>query len=101
MNAKDNRGVTALMSACNYGELETARLLLDKGADANAQTEKGITALMLAAGGVTPANLKVVELLVSKGAQINLTDGLGKTAIDWAERKGRKDMKEFLLKNRR
>ncbi len=34
-----NAGVTALMRACEKGHIECARLLVEKGADVNAQTK--------------------------------------------------------------
>ncbi len=54
----------ALVAAAAANDLASIRLLLDKGANVNAKDEAGRTLLMHAAGN---GNLKVVELLLSKG----------------------------------
>ena len=46
MNAKDDRGRTALMRAAFLGQERCVEVLLDAGADINAQDEAGRTALM-------------------------------------------------------
>jgi ankyrin repeat protein len=45
----DNRGFTALMLACQLGHVTVCVLLMEKGADTNAKSNDGCTALMLAA----------------------------------------------------
>ena len=47
-NIQDKKGWTALMTACQDGNLETAELLLTSGADPNLQNHIGATALILA-----------------------------------------------------
>jgi TonB family protein len=59
--------------------------LLAQGADVNESTERGQTALMLAA---VFGHDDVVALLLSHGADVKLKDGLGLTAMEWAERRG-------------
>jgi hypothetical protein len=51
---------------------------LSKGADVNARTKDGTTALMLAAEG---AKLEVIPMLLAKGADINAKDNRGQTAL--------------------
>jgi ankyrin repeat protein len=56
---------------------EVVKLLLDKGADVNAQDKRGRTALMHAA---TSFNVTAVRQLLEKGADKNLVDEKGNTA---------------------
>lgn len=61
-------------------ELGTA--LLAKGADPNAVTSKGVTALMIAAG---QENTDILALLLNAGADASLRNAKGRTALDIAE----------------
>ena len=63
VNAKDNVGRTALMSAAEHGHIEIAELLLKHGADVNAKANKGITALMSAA---RDGRTEVAEVLLAE-----------------------------------
>ena len=77
VNLRDRRGgVTPLMHAAALGSLDTMRLLLDKGADVNARSAAGATALMWAAAD--PAKVK---LLVERGADVKLASESGRTAL--------------------
>ena len=68
----DNRGITALMYAAEVGSLDAMRLLIDRGADVNAQNAFGSTALMWSASD--PAK---VRLLLDHGAQVNTAASAG------------------------
>lgn len=80
--------LTALMLAVVHGHVETARGLIDKGANVNATADfpdsgttapqKGVTALMQAAAS---GDLPMVKLLVEHGAEVNARDGDGATAL--------------------
>jgi ankyrin repeat protein len=50
-NAKDDKGVTALMLAAGKGHAEIVQALLDAGADAEAKDNQGLTAAMRAECG--------------------------------------------------
>ena len=77
VNLRDRRGgVTPLMHAAALGSLDTMRLLLDKGADLNAKSAAGATALMWAAAD--PAK---VRLLVERGADVKAVSESGRTAL--------------------
>ena len=57
---KNNNGHTALMLAAQYGSVNVAQVLLDAGADANAQDAQGKTALDYA---IAKEHKPIIELL--------------------------------------
>ena len=69
VNARDQRGRTALLCAVSRGQIDLVKLLLDKGADVNAKGEHGWTPLMEAANR---GRSEVAKLLLEKGADVNL-----------------------------
>ena len=75
-NARDEQGDAPLLYAAAVGSLEAMKLLLDKGADVNAQNAFGTTALMIAAGDIAK-----VRLLVERGANVNLASKQGRTPL--------------------
>ena len=72
----DDRGITPLMYAAEIGSLDAMRLLIDRGADVNAQNAFGQTALMWSVSD--PAK---VRLLLDYGAEVNLVAKSGRTAL--------------------
>ena len=78
------------------GKTLTARLLLEHGADVNAQTKDGYTALMYAS---SRGKLKTVECLLEFQADITLKEYIdGNTACDLAREFGRNDIVKLLSK---
>jgi len=75
-NARDEQGDAPLLYAAAVGSLEATKLLLDKGADVNAQNAFGTTALMIAA-----VDIAKVRLLVERGANVNLASKQGRTPL--------------------
>lgn len=76
------KGRTALIIACAYyGGVPLCRVLLNHGANINAATNDGVTALMMAAQN---EKADVVAYLLSRGANTTLKDAAGKTALDYA-----------------
>lgn len=69
-------GATPLMYAALYADLETVRMLLDRGADPNAADHAGATALMWSIDDVAKA-----KLLVERGANVNARSADGRTAL--------------------
>jgi ankyrin repeat protein len=65
VNTKDKDGMTALMWATHYCNLNTVGFLLDKGADVNVRNESGYTALKLSEESLYP---EIAELLKEHGA---------------------------------
>lgn len=65
--------------ACGEGDIDTATFLLSMGANINAKDmNSGATALVIAA---TYNELRAVEWLVSKGANLNIKTNMGTTAL--------------------
>lgn len=61
------------------------RELLNSGTDVNQTSERGQTALMLAA---VFGHEEIAKLLLATGADVRLMDSLGLTAADWSTRRG-------------
>jgi ankyrin repeat protein len=77
VNLSDRRGrVTPLMHAAALGSVDSMKRLLDHGADVNARSAAGATALMWAAAD--PAK---VRLLVERGADVKVASESGRTAL--------------------
>jgi len=88
-------GTTPLMAAAGvnwvvaqtYTESPQARLdavslCLELGADINATNSMGLTALL---GAVNRGSNDIVELLVKRGARLDIKDREGRTPLRWAE----------------
>lgn len=76
VNGKGDGGWTPLMYAALYGKAEDVRLLLDQGANLNAQNDDGGTALMYAI-----EDTEKTRLLLDRGANVNTRSGEGRTAL--------------------
>ncbi len=75
-NTPDRREITPLMYAGEVGSLEAMQLLIDRGADVNAQNAFGSTALMWSV-----ADTRKVRLLLEHGADVNKVARSGRTAL--------------------
>jgi ankyrin repeat protein len=61
-------GLTALVLASREGDVESAKLMLDAGADVNQSTEYGWTPLLTAANN---RNYRLAQYLIERGADVN------------------------------
>jgi ankyrin repeat protein len=86
-------GSTALLFAAMSGDVESARLLLDRGADANDIAADGNSALVLAA---FQGHGAVARLLLDRGADPNAA-GAGYSALHAAVLRGDADTAKALL----
>jgi hypothetical protein len=93
VNARNAMGQTSLMSTSQYGQIETARLLLDYRADIDAVTVEGATALMYAAQF---DQADIARLLVDWGADVDIRLNNGESAITIAKYLGYRDVVEIL-----
>ena len=80
------RHSTALQPAVHNCRVECIQLLLDKGADVNAEGGKYGTALQAAAGAYFN-NIECIQLLLNKGANVNAEGGKYGTALQAAASK--------------
>lgn len=85
VNARVEKGATALSSAACFGHEKIVRALIDAGADVNVTDGFGQSPLMLAARKSQPgaelAHLGVVNALIAAGANVNARDSDGSTAL--------------------
>ena len=88
-------GTTPLMAAAGVGWVvaqtytespkalvDAVTLCLELGADINATNSMGLTPLL---GAVNRGSNDIVELLVKRGARLDIKDKEGRTALRWAE----------------
>lgn len=78
VNARDDRGFSALDYAINNGNADAISLMLDKGADVKARDENGRTPLHSA---VARGNAAVVKAIMDKGADVNAATEAGDTPL--------------------
>ena len=98
IDTKDSSGRTALMYAASGPFVETVGLLLKRGAEVNVQgTLEGFTPLMTAAAeGLTD----VVRLLLGAGADRDIKDVDGDTALSFARQNGHAEVLALLESER-
>src|SRR5262249_28108889 len=80
-------GMSPIVLAVARQDLETVRLMAAKGADLGARDRSGSTPLMWAAFNET-GDPAVLEELLRLGADPNVANQAGETALDWALRRG-------------
>ena len=94
VNARTDRGMTALMMAALNGHAPMVTFLLDRGADPNLQDLNGDSALTLAA---TKGYTDVAEVLVARGAAVDSRSVRGFTPLMWAAAYGHTPMAKLLI----
>jgi hypothetical protein len=94
VNARDSWGNTPLTIAAEYGQYEMAKMLLDKGADVNAQGGEYRNALQAASVG---DHEQVVKMLLDNGADVNAQGGRFGNALLAASVGGHKQVVKMLL----
>jgi ankyrin repeat protein len=88
-------GTTPLMAAAGVGwvvaqtytesvqaRIDAVALCLELGADVNATNSMGLTALL---GAANRGSNDIIELLVTRGARLDIKDKEGRTPLRWAE----------------
>lgn len=94
-----NDAEEALFMAARYETPNVIHVLIDLGAQINVQKKNncGKTALMLAA---LNQRGETVKALLARGAQIDLKDHYGHTALGYAEQKGYQHIAQLLKENK-
>ncbi len=99
---------TPLQITSVFQDVRSAQILLDGGADPNAQTEKGETPLILAVNQRIAPRLDttapktstgIVTVLLEGGADPNLADENGKTALHYAAAFGKDEAVQILIEH--
>lgn len=86
--------VTPLMHAVQKGNMGIVKLLIEEGADINAQIDSGPTPLILAA---QMGKTDIAKYLIEKGAMLGLSDKQEKNAIMWAAQSNQAEMVKALM----
>jgi uncharacterized protein len=89
----DFYGWPPLIYGAFNGHAAVVDYLLKRGAEIDATTENGSTALFFAA---RYGHREVVELLLKNKAETNIANENGETAIDWAMKSGNTDIENLL-----
>ncbi len=96
INKYTNDGFTALGLACYFGQFETARYLVLKGADVNLPSRNGFNVYPLhsaVAGNYTD----ISRMLIESGADVNVKQQMGVTPLHSAAQNGNLELIILLL----
>lgn len=94
INAKNDKGFTALYATAYLGHKDVAELLIAKGADVNVKGNGNFTPLHAAA---LHGHKDIAELLIAKGADVNAKDKDGATPLHSAAGQWHRDVAELLI----
>lgn len=92
-------GETPLHFAVRNGSVEAAQVLIANGAEVDIQTDLNISAMMAAIRDEARGLPEIVALLLEKGADPDLQDYNGNTALHYAARIPRPDIIPILIDN--
>ena len=86
LETKTIKGWNALIIATFNGAYECVEYLIKQGADVNAKNYNNTSVLMYAkTNAIKTRDLKIINLLLSSGADINSLDIFEKSVIDWVK----------------
>jgi ankyrin repeat protein len=96
IESKDRRQRTPLIVSSEAGNSEVVEVLLNAGAQIDAKSDKGGSALAWAA---THGHVEVMKLLIRHGADLNSVDQFGHSVLFLAANFGRLSAVQLLLEN--
>ena len=85
-----------LLNAVVNGNVETAKCLIEKGAEVNAKDNDGWTPLIMAARS---GHIETAKFFVDNGAEVNAKDNDGWTSLIWAVWFGHTETAKLLIEN--
>lgn len=95
LNFKKSNGFTPFIIATYNGQVKASKLMIEMGADINAQDRSGNTALM---GVCFNGNIELVKLLISNKVMINALNFNHASALIFAATFGHVEIVQLLLK---
>ena len=95
VNATSKQNKTALMWACEKGNVHAINVMLNAGANPNTADANGDTCLFKAISA--RCNKQALQALIDHGADVNVINKSGRTALMHACQKGNKDAINVLL----
>ncbi len=98
INSRSADGFTALHFACFFGQPESARMLIESGAAADAVAANPTTVMPLHSAA-SARNVEAARLLLERGAPVNARQQGGWVPIHAAAQNGDRAMVELLLKH--
>ncbi len=89
INAVDKNDNTALMIAINNSQYDTVKFLIEKGSSVNYINKKKLTPLLIGVmfGKDDSSSIKIIDLLLSKNANINVKSSGNISVIDYAKKR--------------
>lgn len=93
----DRLGRTSLHIASCKGQTSLVRIVLDYGANAEIRNRRGCSALLDTVRANTWPKQAIIEMLLAKGANVNVSDSEGYTAIHYAVLNGNGILVAILL----
>ena len=100
VNVLDKVHDSPIHSASYYGKLEITRVLLDHGAKANAENDRGETPLHQVSQGEYESQVdgvRIAQLLLDRGVDVNAQDKNGATPLHLASWCGKLEVARLLL----
>jgi len=96
VNFAIGNGFTPLILAAGEGRLGVVRVLLDHGADVNAQVA-GLYNIFALSRAATQGRDQIVQLLLERDADVNMMDVQGSTSLMGAAQEGHKKVCQLLI----
>jgi ankyrin repeat protein len=93
----ESESYTALMIAANYGFLDMVNLLIEAGANVNAKSDGGVTALQLCISPKHDESARIAVRLLAAGADAHVKTGGGNTPLMEAVYMANMDVIKVLL----